>query len=331
MDNSRYCTSVKDQGQLGSCTAFASVALMEYNRKKLENSSENSSEKFTYYVTRVDMLKYDANEDTGAYLKDAIASLVQYGTCPESLCPYDNSFIVKPSNDAYTQALNYQVVTYAKILDGNTRAERLKSLSECKQMISDGYGLVAGFVCFDNIWSAVEGVIPLPAITGKVIGGHAIFLCGYDEVNQRFKFKNSWSHSWGDQGYGYLPYEYLLQGYMWDIWTVFQQEDNNIIIGMRKPMANEELILLQSRVDIYGKAILASNIKATLNNRTVRNSLSSINSSILTLLRNMSIPVQARTVLTSIISKHNTLAGLVNQTEVTIRQSDNLLNKNFNK
>ena len=239
--------------------------------------------------------------------------------------------IVKPSNDAYTQALNYQVVTYAKILDGNTRAERLKSLSECKQMISDGYGLVAGFVCFDNIWSAVDGVIPLPAITGKIIGGHAIFLCGYDEVNQRFKFKHSWSHSWGDQGYGYLPYEYLLQGYMWDIWTVFQQEDNNIIIGMRKPMANEELILLQSRVDIYGKAILASNIKATLNNRTVRNSLSSINSSILTLLRNMSIPVQARTVLTSIISQHNTLAGLVNQTEVTIRQSDNLLNKIFNK
>jgi len=332
VDNSRYCTEIKDQGEIGSCTAFASVALLEYNKKKFDGNSKNSeeefSEKFTYYVTRVEMMKYDSNEDTGAYLKDSIASLVQYGTCYESSCPYNSIFIDKPSTNAYTQALNNQVVSYAKILEGNTHTEKLKSLNECKQMISNGYGLVAGFVCFTNIWSSVGGVIPLPS--GTVIGGHAIFLCGYDEVNQRFKFKNSWSRSWGDQGYGYLPYEYLLQGYMWDIWTVFQQEYNNVNIGVRQPLATEKLNVLQSRVDIYVKDTLASNIQAKLNNQAVRNSISSINSSILTLLRNSSIPRgatqhQVRTALTSIISQHNTLAGLVNKTEVTIRQSDTAL------
>jgi hypothetical protein len=117
---------------------------------------------------------------------------------------------------------------------------------------------------------------------------------------------------------------------MWGIWTVFQQEYNNVNIGVRQPLATEKLNVLQSRVDIYVKDTLASNIQAKLNNQAVRNSISSINSSILTLLRNSSIPRgatqhQVRTALTSIISQHNTLAGLVNKTEVTIRQSDTAL------
>ena len=40
-------------------------------------------------------------------------------------------------------------------------------------------------------------------------GGHAICVVGYDDDTQLFKFKNSWSNSWGDNGYGYLPYEFM--------------------------------------------------------------------------------------------------------------------------
>lgn len=36
--------------------------------------------------------------------------------------------------------------------------------------------------------------------------GHAYSIVGYDDSSQKFIIKNSWGDSWGDKGYGYLPY-----------------------------------------------------------------------------------------------------------------------------
>ena len=35
-----------------------------------------------------------------------------------------------------------------------------------------------------------------------------------------FKFKNCLGEGWGDDGYGYLPYDYLSMGLMGDLWTI---------------------------------------------------------------------------------------------------------------
>jgi hypothetical protein len=132
---------------------------------------------------------------------------------------------------------------------------------------------------------------------------------------------------------------------MWDIWTVFQQEYNNITIGVRQPMATEKLKELQNKVDTYVKETMVSNIQAKLNNQNIR----SINSSLLTLLdlcksRNMSSKNNnllnnnllnnnllnnnllnnnlLNKLAMTIISQHNTL---VNKIEIEIRQSEKAL------
>jgi len=62
------------------------------------------------------------------------------------------------------------------------------------------------------------GIIPLPLSASTVFrGNHAIEICGCDDTNRRFCFVNSWGSSWGDNGYGYLPYSYL-RFYMIEAW-----------------------------------------------------------------------------------------------------------------
>ena len=72
--------------------------------------------------------------------------------------------------------------------------------------------------------------------TGRVVGGHVVMAVGYDnnlkirnngcdEVNTAaFIIGNSWGTSWSDQGYGYLPYECVLQDLAIDWWTIIKAE-----------------------------------------------------------------------------------------------------------
>jgi hypothetical protein len=58
VDLSAKCTTIKDKGSIGACTAFAGVSIMEYIEKKYnDNKTEDIfSERFTYYTTRVNVL-----------------------------------------------------------------------------------------------------------------------------------------------------------------------------------------------------------------------------------------------------------------------------------
>jgi hypothetical protein len=215
---------------------------MEYIHKRAVNDGTEDiySEKFTYYDTRVNQLGWPATEDTGAYLRNAMASIVNAGAAPEASMPYNNSYTDIPAQSVFDSAQKNQVVSYANVPDGTDDLSRQQCLDACKQLLQEGYPLVGGFVCYDSLWSAVNGVLAPPG--GTVIGGHAILIVGYDDVNNLFKFKNSWSEQWGDKGYGYLPYEYLLKGDLWDLWTVFSQENfsDTDVIDIVKPTPDDE-------------------------------------------------------------------------------------------
>jgi len=77
-----------DQGLLGSCTANAIAAAVQYARRVNNKPGDFiPSRLFIYYQAR--KLEDSLYTDSGARIRDGIVSIVKYGVPPEAKWPYD--------------------------------------------------------------------------------------------------------------------------------------------------------------------------------------------------------------------------------------------------
>ena len=200
---------VYDQGQLGSCTANALCAAFEFDAPNYMGSRL-----FLYYNER--KLENDIADDAGAQLSDGIKCLTKYGVCPETEWPYDISkFAVAPPPQCYKHALSHRVINAHNIPN---------DMSAMKKCLAAGFPFVVGISIFESFESdavAATGQVAMPHPGEKSLGGHAVLVSGFDDATQKWLVRNSWSSSWGDNGYFYLPYAYLLDpAFASDLWTI---------------------------------------------------------------------------------------------------------------
>lgn len=220
IDLRSQCPPVYDQGALGSCTANAIAAAYEFDQiKEGEQDPFTPSRLFIYYNERT--MEGTIGKDAGAQIRDGIKSINSVGVCPETMWPYDiKKFNELPPEDCYKDARNHHSVEYKRVE---------QNLEQMKQCLMNGFPFVFGIVCYKSLESeevTKTGVVPMPKEGEEVIGGHAIFGCGFLEDKKQFIFRNSWGESWGDQGYGYIPYDYLLNSDLAsDFWTVTRVQD----------------------------------------------------------------------------------------------------------
>jgi C1A family cysteine protease len=204
---------VEDQLELGSCTSFAAGAAIRYARKKQGLADFVTSHLFLYFCSRLRTQKY---LDTGATLRDTIKAAARMGDCPEADWPYDISkFASKPPQGAYLNALHDRAISYQRVT---------RSIAEMKGCLASGLPFLAGISVYESFESdeaAKTGMIPMPGRDEQLLGGHAILICGYHDEDQKWLFRNSWSSSWAEEGYGFLDYSYLLnKGLASDFWVV---------------------------------------------------------------------------------------------------------------
>jgi len=209
------CPPVYDQGSLGSCTANAIAGAHEFNQI-LQKSPDvfNPSRLFIYYNERV--MEGTVDSDAGAMLRDGFKSIAKQGVCKEALWPYDiPKFAKKPVKPCYTQALVYQAVQYMRL------AQTERQLKGC---LAEGFPFAFGISVYESFESdkvAKTGVVPMPEPTEKSLGGHAVLCVGYIDSKRQFIIRNSWGPGWGDKGYCYLPYDYVLNDNLAaDFWTM---------------------------------------------------------------------------------------------------------------
>ena len=56
-----------------------------------------------------------------------------------------------------------------------------------------------------------DGVVPMPA--GGQVGGHAVTIVGYSLNRGAFRIQNSWGPEWGQKGFGWISFQYVLNPY----------------------------------------------------------------------------------------------------------------------
>ena len=202
IDLSTYWNKVKDQGQLGSCSAFPIAAVYEfaakYNEKKVD-----ISELFIYYNSR----KRSGHEDSdsGSTLIDSIRAVREFGACYTSTYPYNiENFTIEPTKEAYDEA-KHQVVD---------KAVRVKiDEKDFKHAVYNGYPVIFGLKIYESFYPKNNrGLVPYPSPNenlDKNHGHHAMLIVGYNDDEKLFKVRNSWGTQFGDNGYCYIPYDYL--------------------------------------------------------------------------------------------------------------------------
>jgi C1A family cysteine protease len=209
------CPPVYDQGELGSCTANAIAAAIQFGRRKQKLTPDfTPSRLFIYYNERA--MEHTIQSDSGAQIRDGIKSVGKLGDCAETEWPYViKKFAERPAKKCYSDATKYQALQYQRVP---------QVLNQLKGCLASGYPFVFGFSVYDAFEGDVvakTGELNLPGPKEKLLGGHAVLAVGYDDKTQRFIVRNSWGPKWGKKGYFTMPYGYLTDSNLADdLWTI---------------------------------------------------------------------------------------------------------------
>ncbi|MEH2347170.1 MAG: C1 family peptidase [Nostoc sp.] len=243
VDLREWCSPIQEQGNLKSCTAIAGVALVEYFERKEMGEYIDASSLFLYKVARNLM---QLTGDTGVSTRFTMKAMALFGIPPEEYWPYNiENFDEEPPAFCYAYAQNYQALQYFRL--DLPQLSKQQVLIKIKAFLDAGFPAMFGFTTYSSLLNkktVKTGKIPYPTIGEKMVGGHAVVAVGYDDnksidhpnynsINNSndksptqgaFLIRNCWGEDWGEDGYGWLPYDYVLSGLATDWWSLVKNE-----------------------------------------------------------------------------------------------------------
>ncbi len=209
-------TPVKDQGGRGSCVAFGTVAVKEWQERKERRSRRafDFSEEWIYEQIRL--------PGGGAYPREAMKLLSSVGVVRERALPYRErpdedtgaSFVPTPRQRYY--ASFYTARDYVRL----TSIDQMEASLAANGPFTIGVDWLSGW--FNPSGLEHDGYPVLEPGQGGVKGGHLIVGCGHEHGIALAKIRNSWGEEWGKGGYAYLSYEAIAENLL-DAWASFDK------------------------------------------------------------------------------------------------------------
>lgn len=260
---------VRDQGQFGTCVAFASAGIKDFQESQNYPGKNLALSPLFIYSESKKLDGIPGQE--GTYPRVAMSVLKDKGVCLERSLPYEQMSRPVPAApaNAYDEARQFQIGAYARIY----------TIDEIKQAIyRDGPVLAAVFVCSNFASPEENKFIDHP--DGTILGGHAVALCGWDDNlshtygNGQYRkgflrLRNSWGTGWGQGGYAWLPYDFLAGrddfGRHW-----FMEAWSSVDVILPPPQAQVITLWVGRNTAIVDGATVGLDQPATLNVKTGR-------------------------------------------------------------
>lgn len=198
---------VGDQGQEGSCTAWAvAYAARSYYSKVSKGASYTTTDgkRNDEAVLSPAFVYNQINKgvDRGSYPGDALDLLQTKGVCTLKDMPYkEGDYKLQPTTDQQQKASVFKIKKWGRVTIDAKAFKRWLYL-DYPIMVTAGvdalyYG-VPGRVNGEYVWKS-------PKATN--IHFHAMVIMGYDDSRKAFKVQNSWGKDWANQGYIWLDYD----------------------------------------------------------------------------------------------------------------------------
>jgi C1A family cysteine protease len=215
VDLRRHGPAVYDQLHLNSCSANALAAALRFDEIKQARAVRQApSRLFIYYNERARAHLIDQNAPVS--LRDGYRTIAKLGSCSEKMWPYQvRRFRRHPTPTCYRAARRHVAIEYFRIR---------RAIAQLRACLAAGFPFVHALAVHRSLLGREvrrTGVVPVPTRRDALAAGHAVLTVGYRHATRPFIFRNSWGRGWGDHGYGYLPYEFVVSAELtWDFWTV---------------------------------------------------------------------------------------------------------------
>lgn len=203
-DSAVRVTNVRDQGNCGSCWAFATTGALESYTLRKGPAAPSCASASDPRCDLSEQLLVSCNGAIGAgscnggYTAKASDYIKDTGLIKEGCFPYaaaDVSCAVSCNIPVY-KINNWSYVTTTR-----------PSVAAIKNALASG-ALPTSMGVYSDFFYYKEGVYKRTK-RSKLQGYHAVLIVGYDDVNQCFIVKNSWGTGWGELGYFRIAYSEL--------------------------------------------------------------------------------------------------------------------------
>lgn len=232
MDLTSIQSSVKNQGQRGSCTYFVISSLIEGLIKKEMNKDVDISEEYIAWASKVK--KAMRSNEEGSSIAVGAITVQDFGFMLEEDLPYQQSWFDKgfPCEGKKGQ----QVIDPICYSHAGPNAEAAKRIINGKNFVfeavnSSSLDLIKALSLRNNpVTVSIQGHPKMwkkSIKTGEMIltkemkeecqqkivkcSGHVALIVGYDLNKKNFLVKNSWGEGWGIKGYGTISFDYMDQ------------------------------------------------------------------------------------------------------------------------
>ncbi len=173
---------IRDQGQCGSCWAFASAAAYEASYAIQNNLNVDASEQHILSCSNGGTCK-------GGYFSKALNFTIQHGVADQTTLPY----VAQDKTCQPNLPSPYRSAVWAFVNDKVT----LPAVRDIKDAIC-AHGPVVAAVNATRAFQAYKGGVFNERDPGNI--NHAIVLVGWDDARGAWLLKNSWGVRWGEAG-----------------------------------------------------------------------------------------------------------------------------------